>query len=127
MFRSSGVNGAARLPATGLTEATAGLLPCALEAEAGMDLKLFFMVFGTVLLAELGDKTQLATFLFAADGNAKWTVFAGAALALVASSAIAVAAAGLIAQWVDERLLGYAAGTLFVVIGAVTLYQTARG
>lgn len=93
-----------------------------------MDIKLFFTVFGTVLLAELGDKTQLATFLFAADGNAsKWVVFAGAALALVITSAIAVAAAGLITQWVSDRVLGFAAGGLFIAIGAVTLYQAARG
>ncbi|MFZ5652905.1 MAG: TMEM165/GDT1 family protein [Pseudomonadota bacterium] len=92
-----------------------------------MDLKLFLTVFGTVLLAELGDKTQLATFLFAADGEtSKWTVFAGAALALVVTSAIAVAAAGLIGRWVSDKVLGYAAGSLFLALGALTLYQAAR-
>lgn len=92
-----------------------------------MDPKLFFTVFGTVLLAELGDKTQIATFLFAADGStSKWTVFAGAALALVVTSAIAVAAAGLISQWLSDKVLGYGAGGLFLVLGAITLYQTAR-
>ncbi len=45
-----------------------------------MDWKVFATVFGTVFLAELGDKTQLATVLFAAEGNVSlWTIFAGAA------------------------------------------------
>lgn len=93
-----------------------------------MESKVFLTVFATVLLAELGDKTQLATFLFAADGEAsKWVVFSAAALALVISTAIAVAAAGLLDRWLSETVLGYAAGSLFLAIGALTLYQTARG
>jgi putative Ca2+/H+ antiporter (TMEM165/GDT1 family) len=45
-----------------------------------MDLKVFATVAGTVFIAELGDKTQLANLLFAADREvSKWTVFAGAA------------------------------------------------
>ena len=47
-----------------------------------MDWKLLASVFATVFVAELGDKTQLATLLFAADKDvSKWTVFAGASLA----------------------------------------------
>ncbi len=50
-----------------------------------MDLKLFLTVFGTVFLAELGDKTQIATLLFATRENAALcTVFAAASLALIA-------------------------------------------
>ena len=48
-----------------------------------MDLRLFLTVFTTVFLAELGDKTQLATFLYAADAESKLVVFLGAASALV--------------------------------------------
>jgi len=60
-----------------------------------MDIKLAASVFGIVFLAELGDKTQLATLLFAAKspGNLL-AVFAGAAFALVVASAIGVLASG---------------------------------
>ena len=55
-----------------------------------MDWKILLTVFVTVFIAELGDKTQLATLLFAADrGVSKWLVFIGASLALVFTSAIA--------------------------------------
>jgi Uncharacterized protein family UPF0016 len=77
-----------------------------------MDLKTFAVVFGTVFLAELGDKTQLATVLFASRPSVSLvTVFAGAALALLLSTALAVAAGTVISQYVDPRYLSYVTGT----------------
>jgi putative Ca2+/H+ antiporter (TMEM165/GDT1 family) len=89
-----------------------------------MDLKMLGLVFGTVFLAELGDKTQLATLLFAADKEVnKWLVFFGASLALVATSALGVLGGALIAQHVSERMLHIVAGVGFIVIGVWTLMR----
>ncbi len=89
-----------------------------------MDWKLLAVVFSTVFIAELGDKTQLATLLFAADGNTnKWIVFIGASLALIATSALGVLGGGLIAQYISERTLNIVAGTGFVLIGLWTLLR----
>ena len=89
-----------------------------------MDWKVFLTVFGTVFLAELGDKTQLATVLFASRNTVSlWTIFIAASAALVLTSALGVAAGALVAQYVNPRYLSYAAGVGFIVIGAWTIYQ----
>jgi len=91
-----------------------------------MDLKIFFVVFGTVFLAELGDKTQLATVLFASRPEVSLvTVFVGASLALILSSLLAVAAGSVISQYVDPRYLSYIAGAGFIIIGIWTIVQAA--
>jgi len=90
-----------------------------------MDPKLFAVVFGTVFLAELGDKTQLATLLYAADvDNPKLTVFAAAALALVLTSAIGVLAGSAVSQFVHPKLMSTLAGAGFIAIG---LWMLIRG
>jgi len=63
-----------------------------------MDWRIFTTIFATVLIAELGDKTQLATMLFAADKEVnKLTVFFAASLALVIASALGVLAGTFLA------------------------------
>lgn len=87
-----------------------------------MDWKLFFTVLGTVFVAELGDKTQLATLLYAAKAeNPKLTVFAASALALVLTSAVGVLAGSLVASTVSPRVLSWVAGIGFIAIGIWTL------
>ncbi len=89
-----------------------------------MDLKIFATIFATVFLAELGDKTQLATLLFAADHEvSKWTVFAGAALALVATSALGVLAGSLLNNVISPKQLQLLAGAGFIGIGIWTLVK----
>ena len=85
-----------------------------------IDLKLVAAVFTSIFLAELGDKTQLATMLFAADKEAsKLAVFAGASLALILTSAIGVAAGSFLSQYVSAKTLQYVAG-----IGVWTLLKS---
>ena len=87
-----------------------------------MELKVFFTVFAAVFIAELGDKTQLATMLFAADKEvSKWTVFLGASAALVVATAIGVIAGTLLSEFINEKYLDYLAGAGFILIGAFTL------
>ena len=89
-----------------------------------MDLKILSTVFTTVFIAELGDKTQLATMLFASDKDtSKLTVFIGASLALIATSAIGVVAGTAISQYVSPKTLQYLAGTGFIAIGIWTLFK----
>jgi putative Ca2+/H+ antiporter (TMEM165/GDT1 family) len=86
-----------------------------------MDWKLFASTFGAIFLAELGDKTQLAT-LSLASGGSRWVVFAGAALALVASSAIAVLAGEAVSRVIPPIWIRRGAGALFLVLGLAFLF-----
>lgn len=84
--------------------------------------KAFFSVFVTVFLAEIGDKTQLATMLFAAEAESnKWVIFAGSALALVLAAAIGVLVGAQLEKFVAPRTLKLVAGIGFVAIGIWTI------
>ena len=88
-----------------------------------MDWKIFSVIFTTVFIAELGDKTQLATMLFATDKEvSKMAVFLAASAALIVASAMGVLAGSLLAEYINEKALHYIAGVGFIAIGAFTLY-----
>jgi putative Ca2+/H+ antiporter (TMEM165/GDT1 family) len=79
-------------------------------------------VFATVFLAEIGDKTQLATLLYASEGRAsRWIVFAGSALALVTAAAIATLLGSQIERVIRPSTLKIAAGLGFIAVGVWTL------
>lgn len=82
------------------------------------------MTLGTVFLAELGDKTQLATLAFASTGKSRTAVFAGSALALVLTSAIAVLVGASLARVVSPKTLQRTAGVAFLLIGAWVLWSS---
>jgi putative Ca2+/H+ antiporter (TMEM165/GDT1 family) len=87
-----------------------------------MHWKTFATVFVTVFVAEMGDKTQLATLLFSADRQvSRWAVFAGAALALTAAAGIGVLVGAQLERFVSPKVLKTVAGVGFLVIGAWTL------
>lgn len=79
-------------------------------------------VFLTVFVAEIGDKTQLATMLFAAEAKGgRWVIFAGSALALTAAAAIGVLVGAQIERVIAPRTLKLIAGAGFVAIGIWTM------
>lgn len=88
-----------------------------------MDWKLFVSTFAAIFVAELGDKTQLAALSLSAGSASKWTVFAASALALVATSAIAVAAGEVVSRYVSPIWLRRIAGVVFVAMGVLFLVR----
>jgi len=79
-------------------------------------------VFITVFLAEIGDKTQLATMLFSADRETnKWMVFAGSATALVVAAAIGVLVGAQLERFIKPQMLKMIAGAGFIIIGLWTM------
>ena len=89
-------------------------------------MKTYAMVFVSVFLAELGDKTQLATLTFAATpGVGRLGVFLAAAGALVTSSLLALLVGEPLGAWIPPHYLTRAAGVLFVAIGGWLLFARA--
>ena len=87
-----------------------------------IDWKVMITAFGTIFLAELGDKTQLATLSLAAGGrHAKLAVFLGSALALCCTSAIAVLGGEAVSRFVSPIWLRRIAGATFIALGVLFL------
>ncbi|MBW1731044.1 MAG: TMEM165/GDT1 family protein [Deltaproteobacteria bacterium] len=82
-----------------------------------MDIKVLLTTFAMIFLAELGDKTQLATLSFAAEAKSRLSVFIGAAGALVLTSLLAVLFGSLIGRWVPENYVKSGAAVLFILLG----------
>ncbi|MBU0987458.1 MAG: TMEM165/GDT1 family protein [Proteobacteria bacterium] len=91
-----------------------------------MDFKMLMTTFGMVFLAELGDKTQLATFCLSADCDSKISVFLGAAVALVLSSLIAVLLGEAVGRFFPAHYIKIGAGIFFVVAGVWYLISATR-
>lgn len=82
----------------------------------------FLSVFAAVFLAELGDKTQLATMLFASDGErSRWLVFGAATLALTLSTGLAVVLGAAADRWLNDLPLKLIAGAAFVAMGSLMI------
>jgi putative Ca2+/H+ antiporter (TMEM165/GDT1 family) len=88
-----------------------------------MNWKLLAETFVLVFLAELGDKTQLATLTLAASGKSRLLVFLGAAGALVATSAIAVLLGEGVARLLPQLWIRRLAGLAFLAVGTLLLLE----
>jgi putative Ca2+/H+ antiporter (TMEM165/GDT1 family) len=89
-----------------------------------MDLKLFATVFTTVFIAEIADKTQIATMLYASNTeHSRITVFFGSAIALCLASALAVFVGSALSHLINGKLLARLAGAAFILVGFWTLFR----
>ncbi len=82
-----------------------------------MDFKVLLTTFGLIFLAELGDKTQLATFAFAAESKSRLAVFLGSACALLLTSLLAVDFGSAVSRLIPPNYIKLGAGALFVLLG----------
>ena len=93
-----------------------------------MDAKVLWLVFVTAFIAELGDKSQVLTLLYASSRSAPpLVVFIGVSCALVAATAIGVLAGSVLSAYITPKLLNWFAGSGFILLGVMTLYQAAKG
>ena len=87
-------------------------------------MKYFAVVFFTIFVAELGDKTQLATLLFATERQVSpWLVFLAASAALISTTAIGVLVGTLAQRYLTAVPLKPIAGVGFIAIGLLTLWD----
>ncbi|MEO8359871.1 MAG: TMEM165/GDT1 family protein [Vicinamibacteria bacterium] len=86
-----------------------------------MDLRLVASVFSLVFIAELGDKTQLATMALVAGGKPRLAVFVGASLALIATTALGVLFGEAVTRVISPIWLKRVAGVGFLIMGALLL------
>jgi putative Ca2+/H+ antiporter (TMEM165/GDT1 family) len=87
-----------------------------------MDWNVFWVTFGTVFLAEMGDKTQLAALTMTAETRVPLAVFAGACTALCLATLLGVAFGSLVSHYIPEWLIRKAAGLAFILIGGLILW-----
>lgn len=82
-----------------------------------MDWKIFLATFGTILLAELGDKTQVANLCLAAKSKSWISVLSASIIAFSVVTFITVALGGILSRFIRPEYIKYGAASLFVLIG----------
>ena len=87
-------------------------------------LSIFITTFTTIFIAELGDKTQIATLMLSAESGRPIIVFLGSSLALISSSVVGV----LIGKWLSKKVspsrFALFTGALMIIISLFLAYDT---
>ena len=87
-------------------------------------LSIFITSFTTIFIAELGDKTQIATLMLSAESGKPIIVFLGSSLALISSSVVGV----LIGKWLSKKIspskFALFTGALMILISIFLAYET---
>ena len=89
-------------------------------------LSIFLTTFTTIFIAELGDKTQIATLMLSAESGKPTIVFVGSSLALISSSIVGV----LIGKWLSKKIspskFSLSTGALMIIISLFLAFDTFR-
>lgn len=97
------------------------------KEDQNMDFKVMLTTFGMIFLAELGDKTQLATLAFAVDSKSRIAVFIGSAGALILTSLLAVVFGSAVSRLIPTNYIKIGAGSLFILLGLwMLVFQGAK-
>ena len=87
-------------------------------------LSIFITTFTTIFIAELGDKTQIATLMLSAESGEPIIVFLGSSLALISSSVVGV----LIGKWLSKKIspskFALFTGALMIILSLFLAYET---
>ncbi len=87
-------------------------------------LSIFFTTFTTIFIAELGDKTQIATLMLSAESGKPIIVFLGSSLALICSSVVGV----LIGKWLSKKIspskFAFFTGALMIIVSIFLAFDT---
>jgi putative Ca2+/H+ antiporter (TMEM165/GDT1 family) len=89
--------------------------------------KVFGSTFATILLAELGDKTQVSTLLMTAESHAPWVVFTGAATALISTSLLGVLVGCWLSRRISPKTLNTSAGVTLAMLSVWLLWDVWQG
>ncbi|MBN1492876.1 MAG: TMEM165/GDT1 family protein [Candidatus Omnitrophica bacterium] len=87
-----------------------------------MDWKIFFATFGTIFLAELGDKTQLANLFLAAKSGAWVSVCVASILAFALVTLLTVIIGTVASNMIKPEMIKYGTATLFIMVGVLMLF-----
>ena len=89
-------------------------------------LSIFITTFTTIFIAELGDKTQIATLMLSAESGRPIIVFLGSSLALISSSVVGV----LIGKWLSKKIppskFALFTGALMIIVSVLLAYDTLK-
>ena len=87
-------------------------------------LSIFITTFTTIFIAELGDKTQIATLMLSAESGKPIIVFLGSSIALISSSIVGV----LIGKWISKKIspsnFAFFTGVLMIIISIYLAFDT---
>jgi len=86
----------------------------------------FWIVFGSLFLAELGDKTQLATFALAAKYSSPVLVWLGATLGMIVANLFGIVIGNILRNYLPERVITIISGAIFIVFGVVTFLNVIK-